>query len=256
MHTNYPYVVLIRVQTLIGWEKRKNYYTLGSYHGRQAPSFGTVSREVGSFTVHRSLETHLRTRNLEAEREKARERMARHRASVLKEEDQGEDFRACAREASHRFRLKNAAALAHRQHILRLDSHCKPQYWCERGREDPNAFCQEGNRLYVVGNSLVYGIFSSEFRARKQIKGVLNARWWKAKSWDKVMELWNDNCDVFHESGTPSASPQATPHCEGALRRALPPPVSPLALMDAVEVFSRMGVPNPNVQAPPQSNGR
>lgn len=41
--------------------------------------------------------------------------------------------------------------------------HCQPTYWYESGREDPFAFCAKGNKLYVVTNGTVCGIFSSEW---------------------------------------------------------------------------------------------
>ncbi|KAF8139328.1 hypothetical protein K438DRAFT_1785799 [Mycena galopus ATCC 62051] len=222
-------------------------------------------------------------RNLEEEREKGGERMMRHRAAVSQDTDRLDEFRARAREASRRFREKNGPALAHRQQVIRLQAyekkhghrawlerynlqeerraeeqereedrhctaeiarilgpmalkaplifvsliqvflyccsllvslmppagagHCEPRYWCEVGHEDPDIFCAQGRKLYVVTRGTVCGIFSSELRARKQVEGISN----------------------------------------GSMQK---PPSSPLALMDAVEAFSRMGVPDPAAPEP------
>ncbi|KAJ7808141.1 hypothetical protein B0H14DRAFT_3881643 [Mycena olivaceomarginata] len=76
-----------------------------------------------------------RQRNLDEEREKGRARMARHREKILEQGEQAEEFRARAREASRRFRQKNAKNLAHRQRILRLEAYGKkhgPRAWLER----------------------------------------------------------------------------------------------------------------------------
>ncbi|KAJ7889380.1 hypothetical protein B0H14DRAFT_2561879 [Mycena olivaceomarginata] len=89
--------------------------------------------------------------------------------------------------------------------------HCQPTYWHESGREDPFTFCAKGNKLYVVTNGTVCGIFSSEARARKQIEGVSNGRWRVVKTWEAAIEIWNDSCDVFHDTGCPALVPLAVP---------------------------------------------
>ncbi|KAJ7357931.1 hypothetical protein DFH08DRAFT_801806 [Mycena albidolilacea] len=281
---------------------------------------------------------YLALRNLDEEREKGRARMARHREKILEQGEQAEEFRARAREASRRFRQKNAKNLAHRQRILRLEAYGKkhrPRAWLERrklldecradaeavaeycrieadldaaygpnrekawvwpgeaavkncvsegntasrpggfhtaiswggsrhevkpkvfhgfpvvlrdllefsavegreikgecvernglttqcktcrtmrhsrGHENPQAFCAQGKKIYVVTNGTTCGIFSSEARARKQVEGVSRGRWRAAKSWDAAVGLWNKACDAFHEDGCPnpaSAAPSA-----------------------------------------------
>ncbi|KAJ7350073.1 hypothetical protein DFH08DRAFT_958997 [Mycena albidolilacea] len=211
---------------------------------------------------------------------------------------------------------------------------CRPPYWAEKGHEDPFAFCAKGNKLYVVSNGTLEGIFSSESRARKQVEGVSRGRWRKAKTWDAAILLWNESCDAFHDDGCPSPKPSPPPKLkpspkpnpspqsepanrpttfymedqhsrstafpisafEAGLRmswlsassapvssaplpgpstppRSCPhrrsqttgqfsastpkrqtprePPHSPLAMMDAVEAFSRMGVDNPSAETLP-----
>ncbi|KAJ7805129.1 hypothetical protein B0H14DRAFT_2611606 [Mycena olivaceomarginata] len=86
--------------------------------------------------------------NLDEEREKARERMARLRKKVLRQEGRGAAFFERAREASRKHRKKNAAALAHRQRILRLkayDRKHKHHAWLEHHnlREERCAAAQE-----------------------------------------------------------------------------------------------------------------
>ncbi|KAJ7754408.1 hypothetical protein B0H14DRAFT_3512553 [Mycena olivaceomarginata] len=70
--------------------------------------------------ARRQASARYREKNLDEERSKARERMARLRDRVMDQADLAEDFRARAREASRRYREKNAKALAHRQKIIRM----------------------------------------------------------------------------------------------------------------------------------------
>ncbi|KAJ7745630.1 hypothetical protein B0H14DRAFT_3514467 [Mycena olivaceomarginata] len=81
--------------------------------------------------------------------------------------------------------------------------HCKPTYWCEPGHEDPTAHCAKGKKLYVVMQGTVRGVFSSEARARRQVDRVSSSRWRMALSWDDAVQLWNENCDAYHEVGCP-----------------------------------------------------
>ncbi|KAJ7767063.1 hypothetical protein B0H14DRAFT_2633125 [Mycena olivaceomarginata] len=62
-----------------------------------------------------------RQKNLDEERDKARERMAKLRQRVNKDESLAEEFRARAREASRTFRQRHADTLAHRQRIIRME---------------------------------------------------------------------------------------------------------------------------------------
>ncbi|KAJ7887325.1 hypothetical protein B0H14DRAFT_2562930 [Mycena olivaceomarginata] len=93
--------------------------------------------------------------------------------------------------------------------------HCKPTYWCEPGHEDPTAHCAKGKKLYVVMQGTVCGVFSSEARAHRQVDRVSSSRWRMALSWDDAVQLWNENCDAYHEVGCP----------EGCTGHACSPPV-------------------------------
>ncbi|KAJ7743977.1 hypothetical protein B0H14DRAFT_3514769 [Mycena olivaceomarginata] len=83
---------------------------------------------------------------------------------------------------------------------------CIPNYWAEPGHEDPVAFCAQGNWIHVVMSGTVRGCFSSEARARKQIDGVPNARWRSVISWAQAIEIWNVNCDAYHQTKCPRPS--------------------------------------------------
>ncbi|KAJ7300382.1 hypothetical protein DFH08DRAFT_979729 [Mycena albidolilacea] len=179
---------------------------------------------------------------------------------------------------------------------------CIPNYWAEPGDEDPVAFCAQGNRIYVVTSGTVCGVFF------QRINGVSNAHWRAVKSWAKAIQVWNESCDVYHETrcphqsrkpappprqraqfpandfvtSAPSRSPPARPARMHAVATAMPArstphsPVSsaslqspstpkslpahkclgclchpPLAMMDAVDAFSRMGVADPSAQTCP-----
>ncbi|KAJ7354138.1 hypothetical protein DFH08DRAFT_955550 [Mycena albidolilacea] len=96
-----------------------------------------VSRTAATMTARRQAQARYRQKNLEEEREKDREHMAR---CVLRERiSQQEDFRAAflerAHQASRKHRAKNSEALAHRQHIIRLEAFDKrhgPHAWLKR----------------------------------------------------------------------------------------------------------------------------
>ncbi|KAJ7845571.1 hypothetical protein B0H13DRAFT_1908289 [Mycena leptocephala] len=87
-------------------------------------------------------------RNLEEERDKARERMAKHRERINQQEDLAAVSRARAREASRAFRQRNAANLAHRQRIIRMEAYGKKhghRAWLQRQQllEERRAEAQE-----------------------------------------------------------------------------------------------------------------
>ncbi|KAJ7850175.1 hypothetical protein B0H14DRAFT_2582130 [Mycena olivaceomarginata] len=95
-------------------------------------------------------------------------------------------------------------------------SHCQSTYyWHESGQKDPFIFCAKGNKLYVVTNGTVCGIFSSEARACKQVEGVSNGHWQTVESWEAAIKIWNDNCEVYHKAGCPApvrpAAPRSVP---------------------------------------------
>ncbi|KAJ7732504.1 hypothetical protein B0H14DRAFT_3450255 [Mycena olivaceomarginata] len=85
------------------------------------------SLSAATMAARRQASARYRQRNLEEEREKARERMARclidcrHRQKIQDDEDLAREFRARAREASKTYRHRNAAMLAHRQRIIRME---------------------------------------------------------------------------------------------------------------------------------------
>ncbi|KAJ7352106.1 hypothetical protein DFH08DRAFT_805387 [Mycena albidolilacea] len=97
---------------------------------------------------------------------------------------------------------------------------CEPHYWAEPGHEDPIAFCAKGKNIYVVTSGTVCGIYSSEARARRQISGVSNGRWRAAKNWPMALELWNESCNVYHETECPPSQSHPAPPS---------PPASPSA---------------------------
>ncbi|KAJ7895836.1 hypothetical protein B0H13DRAFT_2338609 [Mycena leptocephala] len=87
--------------------------------------------------ARRQASARYRQKNLEEERDKARERMARHRERMREtaNSDLTEGFRARARAASRTFREKHAKNLAHRQRIIRMEAYGKKHghhAWLER----------------------------------------------------------------------------------------------------------------------------
>ncbi|KAJ7894660.1 hypothetical protein B0H14DRAFT_3854248, partial [Mycena olivaceomarginata] len=82
---------------------------------------GKKPRSAATMVARAQASARYRQRNLDEEREKGRARMARHREKILEQGEQAEEFRSCAREASRRFRQKNAKNLAHHQRILHLE---------------------------------------------------------------------------------------------------------------------------------------
>ncbi|KAJ7738291.1 hypothetical protein B0H14DRAFT_3516067 [Mycena olivaceomarginata] len=104
--------------------------------------------------ARRQASARYRQKNLDEEREKARERMARYaslamlREKAFRQEGRGAAFFERAREASRKHREKNAAALAHRQRILRLEAYDRKHghhAWLERHNlcEERRAAAQE-----------------------------------------------------------------------------------------------------------------
>ncbi|KAJ7300381.1 hypothetical protein DFH08DRAFT_825272 [Mycena albidolilacea] len=113
-----------------------------------------VSRTAATMTARRQAQARYRQKNLEEEREKARERMARYRERISQQEDSRVAFLERARQASHKHRAKcallvahsaltlirvyyrNSEALAHRQRIIRLEvfdkKHNRPHAWLKR----------------------------------------------------------------------------------------------------------------------------
>ncbi|KAJ7018788.1 hypothetical protein C8F04DRAFT_1198460 [Mycena alexandri] len=76
--------------------------------------------------------------NLEEEREKARNRMARLREKVSNDKKHAEEARARARAASRTYRERHASALAHRQRIIRMEAYGKKyghRAWLERRQQ-------------------------------------------------------------------------------------------------------------------------
>ncbi|KAJ7911145.1 hypothetical protein B0H13DRAFT_2328586 [Mycena leptocephala] len=95
----------------------------------------TKRRSPATMAARRQASARYREKNLEEERDKARERMARHRARVKGQDELAEEFRARARAASRTFRAKNAKNLAHRQRIIRMEAYGKKhghRAWLER----------------------------------------------------------------------------------------------------------------------------
>ncbi|KAJ7349991.1 hypothetical protein DFH08DRAFT_958924 [Mycena albidolilacea] len=102
--------------------------------------------------ARRQASARYRERNLEEEREKGRERMARHREKIMERAELAQEFRARARDASRRFHQKNGPNLAHRQRIICLEAYSKkhgPWAWIERQRqlEERRAEAQEQAEL-------------------------------------------------------------------------------------------------------------
>ncbi|KAJ7822555.1 hypothetical protein B0H14DRAFT_3470685 [Mycena olivaceomarginata] len=93
------------------------------------------SFSAATMAARRQTSARYRQRNLEEEREKARECMARHRQKIQDDEDLAREFRARACEASKTYRHRNAAMLAHRQRIIRMEAFNKKhghRAWLER----------------------------------------------------------------------------------------------------------------------------
>ncbi|KAJ7718395.1 hypothetical protein B0H14DRAFT_3521707 [Mycena olivaceomarginata] len=67
---------------------------------------GKKVRSPATMAARRQASARYREKNLDEERDKARERMARHRERVMDQAELAEDFRARAREASRRYREK------------------------------------------------------------------------------------------------------------------------------------------------------
>ncbi|KAJ7315620.1 hypothetical protein DFH08DRAFT_820539 [Mycena albidolilacea] len=162
---------------------------------------------------------------------------------------------------------------------------CIPNYWAEPGDEDPVAFCAQGNRIYVVTSGTVCGVFSSEARARKQITGVSNAHWRAVKSWAKAIQVWNESCDMYHETrcphqsrmpapplrqraqfpangfvtSAPSRSPPARPACMHAVATAMPArstPHSPVSSIGLQSPSTPKSLPRAQVPQVPVSSIR
>ncbi|KAJ7788213.1 hypothetical protein B0H14DRAFT_3504460 [Mycena olivaceomarginata] len=76
----------------------------------------------------------------------------RHREKIMERAELAQEFRACTRDASRRFRQKNGPNLAHQQRIIRLEAYSKkhgPRAWIERQRqlEERRAEAQEQAEL-------------------------------------------------------------------------------------------------------------
>ncbi|KAJ7753863.1 hypothetical protein B0H16DRAFT_1723055 [Mycena metata] len=80
---------------------------------------------------------------------------------------------------------------------------CVPPYRPENGDEDVQRVLNRQGKIWVVGQGRTMGIFTSEPRARKQVEGVSNGHWRKAKSWAQALAIWGEECDAFHEDGCP-----------------------------------------------------
>ncbi|KAJ7310127.1 hypothetical protein DFH08DRAFT_974481 [Mycena albidolilacea] len=94
-----------------------------------------VSRTAATMIARRQAQARYRQKNLEEEREKARERMARYRERISEQEDVHAAFLERARQASRKHRAKNSEALALRQRIIRLETFDKkhgPHAWLKR----------------------------------------------------------------------------------------------------------------------------
>ncbi|KAJ7352107.1 hypothetical protein DFH08DRAFT_805388 [Mycena albidolilacea] len=117
-------------------------------HERRIQHRQPTQRSPATMAARQQASARYRQKNLDEEREKARERMARLREKVLRQEGRGAAFFERAREASRKHREKNAAALAHRQRILRLKAYDRKHghhAWLERHnlREERRAAAQE-----------------------------------------------------------------------------------------------------------------
>ncbi|KAJ7713794.1 hypothetical protein B0H16DRAFT_1743018 [Mycena metata] len=83
---------------------------------------------------------------------------------------------------------------------------CVPPYRPEKGDEDVQRVLNRQGKIWVVGQGRTMGIFTSESCARKQVEGVSNGHWRKAKSWTQALTIWGEECDTFHEDGCPTHS--------------------------------------------------
>ncbi|KAJ7842738.1 hypothetical protein B0H13DRAFT_1909696 [Mycena leptocephala] len=90
----------------------------------------TKPYSAATMAARRQASARYRQKNLEEEREKAREHMAKLRQQVNEDENLAEQSRARARVASHTFRQKHAANLAHRQRIIHMEYALLDLGWC------------------------------------------------------------------------------------------------------------------------------
>ncbi|KAJ7834837.1 hypothetical protein B0H13DRAFT_1913885 [Mycena leptocephala] len=109
---------------------------------------GKKTRSPATMAARRQASARYRQKNLEEERDKARERMAKHRERINQQEDLAAVSRARAREASRAFRQRNATTLAHRQRIIRMEAYGKKhghRAWLQRQQllEERRAEAQE-----------------------------------------------------------------------------------------------------------------
>ncbi|KAJ7041835.1 hypothetical protein C8F04DRAFT_1252774 [Mycena alexandri] len=81
---------------------------------------------------------------------------------------------------------------------------CVAPYRPEKGDEDIEKVLAKQGKVYVVGNGRTMGIFTAEARARKQVEGVSNGHWRKAKSASEALSIWAQECDAFHDAGCPT----------------------------------------------------
>ncbi|KAJ7017387.1 hypothetical protein C8F04DRAFT_1279590 [Mycena alexandri] len=88
---------------------------------------------------------------------------------------------------------------------------CVPPYRPERGDEDVERVLEKHGRIYVVGRGRTVGIFTSEARARRQVEGVSNGHWRKAKSWDQATDNLGRGRAIPRSPSTPR-----TRHCRDA----------------------------------------
>ncbi|KAJ7831427.1 hypothetical protein B0H13DRAFT_1915451 [Mycena leptocephala] len=129
-------------------KSRKGRNSFPRHYGGSASSVSPIPAKVNPPMSLLTLQLMFTGRNLEEERDKARERMAKHRERINQQEDLAAVSRARAREASRAFRQRNAANLAHRQRIIRMEAYGKKhghRAWLQRQQllEERRAEAQE-----------------------------------------------------------------------------------------------------------------
>ncbi|KAJ7671112.1 hypothetical protein B0H14DRAFT_3538270 [Mycena olivaceomarginata] len=192
--------------------------------------------------ARRQAQARYREKNLEEEREKARERMARYRKKVLTQEDSGAAaaFLERAGEASRKHRQKNAAALAHRQRIIRLEAYNRKHghhAWLKRHnlQADRRAQAEEHHQETASSPAGTFHAFPS----------------------DDSPTCHATTASTFHPAFPNGGSPTchtasaATSQLHFSFQTMPPVPPSPLAMMDPVEAFARMGVVDPSARMCP-----
>ncbi|KAJ7875566.1 hypothetical protein B0H14DRAFT_2568713 [Mycena olivaceomarginata] len=98
----------------------------------------TKPLSAATMAARRQASARYRQKNLDEEQDKARERMAKLRQRVNKDESLAEEFYTRTRKASRTFRQRHADTLAHRQRIIRMEAYGKKhghRAWLERRQQ-------------------------------------------------------------------------------------------------------------------------